>query len=90
MKDNLTISLDVMGGDNGVETVLGGAEIALERSPDTKFLLFGQEEIVGPALKNHPKLLQSAEFFHCEIAGVQAFQRFLKFFQFTRWAMYFQ
>lgn len=67
MTKSITISLDAMGGDNGVEVVLGGAEIALKRQPDTKFLLFGQEDVVGPALAKRPALQSSCEIRHCDV-----------------------
>lgn len=68
MTQSITISLDAMGGDNGVEVVLGGAEIALKRQPDTRFLLFGKENIVGPALAAHPALAAASEVRHCEVS----------------------
>lgn len=68
MTQSITISLDAMGGDNGVEVVLGGAEVALLRQPDTKFLLFGNEEVVGPALASRPALQTAAEIRHCDVA----------------------
>ncbi|WP_306262601.1 phosphate acyltransferase PlsX [Pararhizobium sp. IMCC21322] len=68
MTQSITISLDAMGGDNGVEVVLGGAEIALKRHPDTRFLLFGKENIVGPALAAHPALAAASEVRHCDVS----------------------
>lgn len=67
MTQSITISLDAMGGDNGVDVVLAGAEIALKRQPDTKFLLFGQEEVVGPALAARPALQPACEIRHCDV-----------------------
>jgi phosphate acyltransferase len=37
----ITIALDAMGGDRAPDIVLHGADIALERYPGTKFLVFG-------------------------------------------------
>ena len=56
MTRGITISLDVMGGDDGPATVIPGAEIALERRPDIRFVLFGDEKVVAPILAAHPKV----------------------------------
>ena len=68
MKQSITISLDAMGGDDGVDVVLGGAEIALKRQPDTKFLLFGKQEIVEPGLAERPALAAASEIRHCDVS----------------------
>jgi phosphate acyltransferase len=62
------ISLDVMGGDYGPEVVIPGAARALERHPDIKFVLFGQEARCVELLAKHPKLKASSTFHDCEIA----------------------
>lgn len=67
-RTGITISIDAMGGDHGPEVVLGGAAIALERHPGTRFVLFGQTETVAPALEKHPALKEASTFHHCEIA----------------------
>jgi glycerol-3-phosphate acyltransferase PlsX len=38
---HVTISLDAMGGDHGPSVVIPGAAIALERRPDTRFVIYG-------------------------------------------------
>ena len=68
MSDNLTVSLDVMGGDNGPETVLHGADIALLRNPALRFQLFGEEDAVLPVLERFPKLKAKSEFHACEVS----------------------
>lgn len=67
MTQSITISLDAMGGDNGVEVVLGGAEIALKRQPDTRFLLFGREDMIRSALSARPALAAASEIRHCDV-----------------------
>lgn len=62
------ISLDVMGGDYGPEVVIPGAARALERHPDIKFVLFGQEARCVELLAKHPKLKASSTFHDCENA----------------------
>jgi glycerol-3-phosphate acyltransferase PlsX len=44
------ISLDAMGGDSAPDMVVEGAEIALRRFPDTRFLFFGDEARLAPLL----------------------------------------
>ncbi|WP_150523482.1 phosphate acyltransferase PlsX [Roseibium sediminis] len=68
MAKTITISLDVMGGDHGAEVVLPGAEIALVRHPDIRYILFGNEKVVLPLLDKYPKLKQASTFQHCEVA----------------------
>jgi glycerol-3-phosphate acyltransferase PlsX len=64
----ITISLDAMGGDHGPEVVLAGAAIALQRHPDTRFVLFGESDAVQPVLDAHPELAAASTFHHCEIS----------------------
>ena len=66
MSDGTTIALDVMGGDRAPAMVLRGAEIALERHPETRFLLFGNEAHVTPILAKLPRLARAAMLHHTE------------------------
>ncbi|MEM9330170.1 MAG: phosphate acyltransferase PlsX [Pseudomonadota bacterium] len=68
MTQELSISLDAMGGDNGPETVIGGADIALLRKPDLKFQIYGEEEVVLPILDKFPKVRDASTFHHCEVS----------------------
>lgn len=68
MADSLTVSLDAMGGDNGPEVVLAGASIALERKPNLRFVLFGDEAVLEPALSRYPGLQSASRIVHCEIS----------------------
>ncbi len=56
-----------MGGDDGASTVIPGAELALERHPDLRFVLFGQEKVVAPILAQHPKVAAASTFHHCDV-----------------------
>jgi len=55
----ITIALDAMGGDRAPDMVLKGADIALERFPGTRFLLFGAEGRIAPMLPRLPRLAQA-------------------------------
>jgi glycerol-3-phosphate acyltransferase PlsX len=68
LKREVIIALDAMGGDHGPEVVVPAAAIALERRPDTSFLLFGDEKLVRPLVAAHPKLAAKAKIIHCDVA----------------------
>jgi glycerol-3-phosphate acyltransferase PlsX len=68
MASDIRIALDAMGGDNGPSVVLPGAAIALERRPDTTYLLFGDEKALGPMLSAYPNLAARSKVFHTDVA----------------------
>jgi glycerol-3-phosphate acyltransferase PlsX len=67
MADTNIISLDAMGGDNGAEVVLGGADVALLRRPQLSFLLYGDEALLRAKLQAFPKLAARSTVIHCEV-----------------------
>src|SRR5262245_24565400 len=64
MSAGITIALDGMGGDGAPAIVLKGAEIALQRHPGVRYLLFGAEDVVRPFLAKLPGLDQAATIVH--------------------------
>jgi glycerol-3-phosphate acyltransferase PlsX len=73
VSDGITIALDAMGGDGAPTIVLKGAEIALQRHPGIRYLLFGAEEEVRPLLTRLPGLREAATLFHTsEIVAADA------------------
>ena len=56
MSAETTIALDAMGGARAPAMVLRGARIALQRFPETRFLLFGDEGALRPLLAKLPRL----------------------------------
>ena len=66
MSDCITIALDAMGGDRAPGMVVKGAEIALRRHPDTRFLLFGAEQKVRPLLAKVPRLAGAVTVQHTD------------------------
>src|ERR1044071_4534646 len=68
MPANVRIALDAMGGDHGPSVVIPGAALALDRHPDTEFLLFGDEQVVKPLLASHPKLEAKSRVTHTTVA----------------------
>ena len=64
MSQRLTIALDAMGGDHGPDMVIAGADIARERHPDVRFLLYGDQQRLDPVLNLRPALKAVAEIRH--------------------------
>lgn len=52
----VTIALDAMGGDHAPSMVIRGAEMAAERFPEARFLLFGDEAQMRPLLARAKRL----------------------------------
>ena len=68
MPKPVRLSLDAMGGDHGASVVVPGAALALERHPDIRFLMFGNEAVIRPLLKAYPKLKDATEIRHTDVA----------------------
>jgi glycerol-3-phosphate acyltransferase PlsX len=61
-----TIALDAMGGDQAPDMVIDGAALALERFPDVRFLLYGDQARLKPLVDRQPKLARAAEIRHTD------------------------
>jgi phosphate acyltransferase len=68
MPRTVTISLDAMGGDHGPSVVIPGAAIALERRPEMRFALFGDEALINAQLEAHPKVRAASTVHHCDVS----------------------
>jgi len=68
MTTDIRIALDAMGGDNGPAVVMPAASIALERRPDLRFLLFGDEKAIAPHLAADSRLAARSAVFHTDVA----------------------
>jgi glycerol-3-phosphate acyltransferase PlsX len=68
MARDIRIALDAMGGDHGPVVVLRAAAIALERRPDVRFLLYGDQKAIAPILAGHTRLSERSEIFHTDVA----------------------
>jgi phosphate acyltransferase len=68
LSKELTIALDVMGGDQAPDMVLKGAEIALVRFPQVRFLLYGDELRINPLLDRLPRVKAASTVMHAEDA----------------------
>jgi glycerol-3-phosphate acyltransferase PlsX len=67
MAQKVRIALDAMGGDIGPSVVVPGAEITHARHPDTEFVMFGDEAVVGPLLNAHPRLKAATKLIHTDV-----------------------
>jgi glycerol-3-phosphate acyltransferase PlsX len=67
MAQKVRIALDAMGGDFGPAVVIPGAEIALERHPDTEFVLFGDETAIRPLLEQRARLKAASRLVHTDV-----------------------
>ena len=65
---DLTLALDVMGGDHGADTVLPAAELALERQPNLKLILFGDRRVIEPRLEKTPRTKAAGTIVHTDVA----------------------
>jgi phosphate acyltransferase len=68
MASDIRIALDAMGGDSGPSVVVPGAAIALERRPDLRFLLFGDEATVAALIAAYPTLAERSRIHHSGVA----------------------
>ncbi|MGF7160019.1 glycerol-3-phosphate acyltransferase PlsX [Rhodoligotrophos appendicifer] len=64
----LTIALDAMGGDRGPEVVVPGADLALERWPEIRLLLFGDQAKLDPIIARYPRVRDRSEVVHTDVA----------------------
>ncbi len=64
MSGGITIALDAMGGEQAPDMVLKGADMALQRYPDLRFMLFGQEDALRPMLAKLPRLAPAVTLHH--------------------------
>jgi glycerol-3-phosphate acyltransferase PlsX len=55
------ISIDAMGGDNGVKAVIGGMEKSARKNPNIKFIVHGDEAEIQRCLKRRPELARLSE-----------------------------
>ena len=64
MTEPITIALDAMGGDNAPQIVIAGANIARQRFPDVRFVLYGNAEEIEPRVKRLRGLSDVVEIHH--------------------------
>lgn len=68
MPQTVRIALDAMGGDFGPKVTIAGAANALERRPESRFLLIGDEPAIRAQLQRYPRLAECAEVRHSSVS----------------------
>ena len=63
-----TLAVDAMGGDNAPAVVVEGLQIAAERHPDARFLLYGDEAQIAPLLLANARAAQVCTVIHAPAA----------------------
>ena len=66
MTDEITVSIDGMGGDSAPDMIIGGIELACKKDSSVRYLLFGDEKKIQPLLDLHPLAKQACEIRHTD------------------------
>ena len=66
MSDHITVAVDGMGGDSAPEIVIGGIEATCHADSKVKFLLFGNQEKIGPLLSRTHYAQELCELIHTD------------------------
>jgi len=64
MSRNNLLAVDAMGGDHAPAAIIAGLDIAAERHPKARFLVFGDEAVVAPLLAKTKHLKNQATLRH--------------------------
>jgi glycerol-3-phosphate acyltransferase PlsX len=68
MAEKVRIAVDAMGGDFGPSVTIPGCALALERRPESRFLLVGDEAAIRAELAKHPQLAERSEVRHSDVS----------------------
>jgi phosphate acyltransferase len=68
MPQKVRIALDGMGGDAGAPVVVLGAEMSLQRHPDTEFIVFGDGGAIEPLVQERTRLQGAVHIVHTDVA----------------------
>lgn len=68
MSRSIRIAIDAMGGDHGPAVSVPGAALALERRPDLRFIMTGDQALLGPLLDGLPALKAATTVKHTTVA----------------------
>jgi glycerol-3-phosphate acyltransferase PlsX len=64
--DTVVVSIDAMGGDSGVEAIIGGIELASEINPDIRYIVHGDSNKINALLHKKPALVDLVDVRHAE------------------------
>jgi glycerol-3-phosphate acyltransferase PlsX len=65
MSRSNVLAVDAMGGDAAPEMVIAGLEIAAVRLPAAKFLIYGDEALIGPLIAKTKRVKAQSTLHHC-------------------------
>ncbi|MBI5013085.1 MAG: phosphate acyltransferase PlsX [Methylocystis sp.] len=68
MPQTIRIALDAMGGDFGPKVTIAGAASALDRRPESRFLLIGDEPAIRAQLQRYPRLAECDDVRHSSVS----------------------
>ncbi len=70
MNTRFTLSVDAMGGDDAPKMVIDGVALAAIKQPGVNFLLFGDENLIAPLVRDNPSLAGRVSIRHTlEVVG---------------------
>lgn len=64
--DTVVISIDAMGGDSGVEAIIGGIELSAKINPDIRFIVHGDSKKINALLQKKPALVELLDVRHSD------------------------
>ena len=66
MSQTVTLAIDAMGGDMGVEATIPGCAIAYKKDAALRFLIYGDEAKIRPVLSSYPDVKKVSEVIHTD------------------------
>jgi glycerol-3-phosphate acyltransferase PlsX len=64
MSGSRILAVDAMGGDNAPEAIIAGLELAAERQPASRFLIFGDQALLTPLIAKTKRVKALSTLFH--------------------------
>ncbi len=64
--DLITIAVDAMGGDYGVESAIPGVALLNKKNPEIHFMIFGDENHIYPLLNRYKNLKKVSQVVHTD------------------------
>jgi glycerol-3-phosphate acyltransferase PlsX len=68
MTGSRILAVDAMGGDNAPEAIIAGLELAAERQPASRFLIFGDQALLTPLIAKTKRVKAQSTLFHAAAA----------------------
>jgi glycerol-3-phosphate acyltransferase PlsX len=64
--DAVVVSIDAMGGESGVEAIIGGIELSAKINPDIRFIVHGDSTEINALLQKKPALVDLVDVRHSD------------------------